>query len=260
MRGDSRAVAGGKNVSEAAGPIRLNHSTYRQGAIRVLLVDDHTALRQALRLMLESSEGITVVGEATDGREAVELATNLHPDVVLMDVMMPGLNGIEATRRITRMSPGTRVIVFTAYLEPERLVRALRAGAAGYVVKRSDVAELLTAIQSVHRGNTFFSGDIAGDPRLGDLLMRARRDGATPGDEILSAREREVLQLIAEGAPRREIAETLSISVRTVDSHQTHIMAKLAARSRADLIRYALERGYVGTEPPALGDEWSRAS
>ena len=158
----------------------------------MLLVDDHTALRQPLRLMLESSEGITVVGEATDGREAVELATTLHPDVVLMDVMMPGLNGIEATRQIARMSPGTRVIVFTAYLEPERLIRALRAGAAGYVVKRSDVAELLTAIQVVHTGNTFFSGDIAGDPRLGDLLMRARRDGATPGDEILSARERGV--------------------------------------------------------------------
>ncbi len=228
--------------------------------IRVLVVDDHTLLRQALRVMLDAQEGIEVVGEATNGRDAVDSTETLQPDVVLMDMVMPGLNGIEATRQITKRAPAARVLILTAYLEDERLLQALRAGASGYVVKKSDMEELLLAIQSVHRGNTYFSAAVSEEIAVNEVLIQAKQPDAKAGYDLLTSREREVLQLIAEGLSNKGIADELFISVKTVEAHKAHIMNKLNARNRTDLIRYAIKRGLVGLETPDLGEEQRRAA
>ena len=227
--------------------------------IRVLLVDDHTLLRQALRIMLDGQDAVEIVGEATNGREALDAAERLRPDVVLMDMVMPGLNGIEATRQIVRHVPGCRVLILTAYLEDERLLEALRSGAAGYVVKRSDLEELLLAIQSVHRGNTYFSADVSAEIAVNEVMMQAKQPEAKAGYDLLTGREREVLQLIAEGLSNQRIADELYISVKTVEAHKAHIMSKLHARNRTDLIRYAIKRGLVALETPAADEHKLRA-
>jgi DNA-binding NarL/FixJ family response regulator len=227
--------------------------------IRVLLVDDHTLLRQALRMMLQGQEGLQIVGEAANGREAVDAADRLRPDVVLMDMVMPGLNGIEATRQIVRHAPGCRVLILTAYLEDDRLLEALRSGAAGYVVKKSDLDELLLAIQSVHRGNTYFSADVSAAIAVNEVMMQAKQAEPKAGYDLLTGREREVLQLIAEGMSNQRIADTLFISVKTVEAHKAHIMNKLHARNRTDLIRYAIKRGLVGLDPADLTSDGRRA-
>ncbi len=183
--------------------------------IRLLIADDHALLRQALRVLLEAQEGLEVIGEATNGRDAVEGAERLMPDVVLMDMVMPGLNGIEATRQIVKRAPGVRVLILTAYLEDERLLQSLRAGAAGYVVKNSDMEELLLAIQSVHRGNTYFSTSVSDEISVNEVLLQAKQPEGKTGYELLTAREREVLQLIAEGLSNQAIADELVISVKT---------------------------------------------
>jgi DNA-binding NarL/FixJ family response regulator len=222
--------------------------------IRVLLADDHTLLRQALRLLLDSRPSVEVVGEATNGREAVEEAERLLPDVVLMDMVMPGLNGIDATQQIARRLPGTRVLMLSAYLEDERLVQALRAGASGYVVKSSDLDELVLAIQSVHRGNTYFSTTVSDEIAVNDLLMQAKQSDGRFGYDLLTNREREVLQLVAEGLSNQAIADELVISVKTVEAHRAHIMTKLRAKNRTDLIRYALKRGLIAIESADVDD------
>jgi DNA-binding NarL/FixJ family response regulator len=223
--------------------------------IRVLLVDDHTLLRQALRVMLEGQDTLDIIGEATNGRDAVDAAERLRPDVVLMDMVMPGLNGIEATRQIVRQLPSCRVLILTAYLEDDRLLEALRSGAAGYVVKRSDLDELLLAIQSVHRGNTYFSADVSAEIAVNEVMMQVKQTEPKAGYDLLTGREREVLQLIAEGMSNQRIADELFISVKTVEAHKAHIMNKLHARNRTDLIRYAIKRGLVGLETPEMHDE-----
>lgn len=229
--------------------------------IRLLVADDHALLRQALRVLLESQSGLEVVGEATNGRDAVDCAERLLPDVVLMDMVMPGLNGIDATRQILKRSPSTRVLILTAYLEDERLVQALRAGASGYVVKNSDLEELLLAIQSVYRGNTYFSTTVSEELAVPELLMQAKQSEGRTGYDLLTNREREVLQLIAEGLSNQAIAEELVISVKTVEAHRAHIMTKLHAKNRTDLIRYALKRGLVGLESSsAMDDDGRRAA
>ena len=209
--------------------------------------------------MLDAQEGIEVVGEATNGRDAVDSTETLQPDVVLMDMVMPGLNGIEATRQITKRAPAARVLILTAYLEDERLLQALRAGASGYVVKKSDMEELLLAIQSVHRGNTYFSAAVSEEIAVNEVLIQAKQPDAKAGYDLLTSREREVLQLIAEGLSNQGIADELFISVKTVEAHKAHIMNKLNARNRTDLIRYAIKRGLVGLETPDLGEEQRRA-
>jgi len=220
--------------------------------IRVLIVDDHAVLRQALRLLLEMHPEIEVVGDAANGREAVEAAEKLFPDVILMDMVMPGLNGVEATRQIRRRLPKTKVLILTGYMEDEQIVAALRAGASGYVVKKSDAAELILGIQAVHRGNTYFSASISDAGTASEYLLQARSEEGRSGYGLLTSREREVLQLIAEGYSNQRIAEELFISVKTVEAHKAHIMTKLHARTRTDLIRYALQRGLVGVDvPPA---------
>ncbi len=222
------------------------------GRIRVLIVDDHAVLRQALRLLLEVHQEIEVVGDASNGREALEAAEKLSPDVILMDMVMPGLNGLEATRQIRRRAPKTKVLILTGYMEDEQIVAALRAGASGYVVKKSDAAELVLGIQAVHRGNTYFSASISDEGTASEYLVQARSEEGRAGYDLLTSREREVLQLIAEGYSNQRIADELFISVKTVEAHKAHIMTKLHARTRTDLIRYALQKGLVGIDVPPV--------
>lgn len=216
--------------------------------IRILLVDDHAVIRQALRMLLESQAGLEVVGDCENGREAVQIAERLTPDVVLMDVVMPGLNGLEATRQIRRAVPSTHVVMLSGFVDEDQLLDALRAGASGYIIKRSDVSELVLAIQTVHRGNRYFSNALNEGFDLTEVLYQAKRPDQRTGVDVLTAREREVLQLIAEGYTNQGIANELYISVKTVEAHKAHIMAKLHARNRTDLIRYAIRKGIVRLE------------
>lgn len=205
-------------------------------------------LRQALYVLLDAQPGLEVVGEAANGRDGVEVAERLLPDIVIMDMVMPGLNGIEATRQIVSRLPSTRVLMLTAYLEEERLLQALRAGASGYVVKNSDLEELVLAIRSVHHGNVYFSSSVREEIEVNQLMLQGNQVEARTRYDLLTSREREVLQLIAEGLSNSEIAEELAISVKTTEAHRAHIMTKLHAKNRTDLIRYAIKRGLVGLE------------
>ncbi|MBE3042094.1 response regulator transcription factor [Candidatus Bathyarchaeota archaeon] len=224
------------------------------GRIRILIVDDHAVLRQALRLLLDAHQEVEVIGDVSNGREAVESAEKLMPDVVLMDIVMQGLNGLEATRQIRKRVPKTKVLILTGYMEDDQIMAALRAGASGYVVKKSDVQELLLGIQSVHRGNTYFSSAISDTVPISEFLWRAQKGDGKAGYELLTSREREVLQLIAEGHSNQRIADVLFISVKTVEAHKAHIMSKLHAQNRTDLIRYAIRKGIVNLEAaPDLG-------
>lgn len=225
-----------------SGPTRNPH------AIRILLVDDHAVIRQALRMLLESQPELEVVADVENGREAVAAVERLNPDVVLMDVVMPGLNGLEATRQIRRSSPSTRVVILSGFVDEDQLLDALRSGASGYIIKKSDVSELVLAIQTVHRGNSYFSSALSEGFDLAEVLYQAKRSDQRTGVESLTPREREVLQLIAEGYTNQGIANTLFISVKTVEAHKAHIMAKLHARNRTDLIRYAIRKGIVRLE------------
>lgn len=219
-----------------------------QHPVRILLVDDHAVIRQALRMLLESQAELEVVADVENGREAVQAVEKYTPDVVLMDVVMPGLNGLEATRQIRRSSPGTRVVMLSGFVDEDQLLDALRAGASGYIIKKSDVSELVLAIQTVHRGNSYFSSALSEGFDLAEVLYQAKRSDQRSGVDTLTPREREVLQLIAEGHTNQGIANALFISVKTVEAHKAHIMAKLHARNRTDLIRYAIRKGIVRLE------------
>ena len=236
-------------ASPAGSEMPRTTSRSTRARVRVLIVDDHAVLRQALRMLLESHDEIDVVGDVANGRDAVQQAEELTPDVVLMDVVMPGLNGLDATRQIRKRCPDTRVLILSGYEEEEQIIEALRAGAGGYLIKESDIGELLLAIQAVSRGNTYFSSSLSERDQGNDFLMRARSGDARAGFDRLTDREREVLQLIAEGHSNQSIADQLVISVKTVEAHKAHIMSKLGARNRTDLIRYAIRRGIIGLDP-----------
>jgi len=201
-------------------------------------------LRETLRLLLETRSELTVVGEACDGREAIDLADTLRPDVILMDASMPGLNGIEATAVIHRRLPRTRIIMLTGYAYEDRVAAALAAGADGYVLKSSTSAELLRAIAHVHSDKRHLSAGLVGRTANRSTSARAPADGVP-----LSAREREVLQLVAEGYTNVGLARRLFISVKTVEAHKEHIVQKLGIRGTAELIRYAIRKGIVFIEP-----------
>jgi two-component system response regulator NreC len=209
----------------------------------VLIADDHAILRRALRLMLETEPALDVVGEAENGRAAVAMAGDARPDVVLMDMVMPGLNGVDATRQLRRALPDCKVLMVSAYGDDERVVQALRAGASGYVLKNADLSELVSAIEAVHRGDRYFSAPIPDD----FPVPEPERIGGTS----LTGREREVLQLIAEGHSNQGIARQLSLSIKTVEVHRSNVMAKLGADNSADLVRYAVAQGLLGLEPRA---------
>lgn len=213
--------------------------------IKVLLAEDHIIVRKGLRALLDKEIGIEVIGEAEDGREAIRKAEELHPDVVVMDIAMPGLNGLEATRQIKKRFPGMKIIILTVHNNEEYVLETLRAGASGYLVKKAAPTDLISAIQAAYRGESFLSPSISRtviDEYLGKTEKVSERD------EIygkLTDREREVLQLIAEGHTNRKISELLHVSIKTVETHRAHIKDKLNVSSTAELIQHAIRKGFL---------------
>ena len=212
--------------------------------IRVVVVDDHTLIRQGIVGLLNSQPDIEVVGEAGDGHEALAAAIELAPDVLLMDISMPGMSGLAATAEVKARCPDVHVLILTIHDREDYLFQALRAGASGYVLKGADVQDLLAAVRSAYRGQVYLYPSIAG-ALVADHLRRARsgEDRATDGG--LSDREREILQLIAQGKTTAQIAAELFLSPHTVQSHRDHIMAKLDLHSKAALIKYAITKGLI---------------
>ena len=212
--------------------------------VRILLADDHNVVRQALGGLIEKQEGLKVVGQAADGRAAVRLAKELVPDVVVMDVGMPGLNGIEATRQIRSAVPGTRVLALSVSPDPQMATEMLQAGASGYLIKTCGIEELVQAVRSVVGGQRYLS------PTVGAAVAEALISGTTgAGLAIpLTPCQREVLQLLAEGHTTREVAERLGRNPKTVEMHRLHIMKKLDLRTIAALTKYALRKGLVSLE------------
>lgn len=206
--------------------------------IRVLLADDHTIVRQGLKLLLEK-EGIQVVAEACDGHEAIGLTRELQPDVVVLDLEMPRLNGLDALREMGRISPKTRPIILTRHVEEPYAIEALRAGARGYVLKTQAGLDLVAAVGHVHRGEVYLS------PKISKTVVDAYLSKTDLPDEPLTSRERQVIQLIGEGHTTKEIAALLGLSVKTVDTHRTRLMAKLDIHETASLVRYAIRRGMI---------------
>jgi DNA-binding NarL/FixJ family response regulator len=211
--------------------------------IRVLIADDHALLREGIRVLLSRESDLEVVGEAADGREAIARCRALHPDVILMDIAMPGLGGLEAALEIRKESPDTKILVLTQYEDREYVTRFLKVGAAGYVLKKAAGAELASAIRSVSRGGLVL------DPQVAREALReaepAPGGGTEDPYEALTDREKQVLRIVAEGKSNKEVAELLGISVKTAMSHREHVMEKLGLHSRTDLIRFALKKGVI---------------
>jgi two-component system, NarL family, response regulator NreC len=211
--------------------------------IRVLIADDHALLREGLRALLKTAEDVEVVGEAADGQQAVEECRRLGPDLVLMDVAMPGLGGLEATVQIRREDPRRKVLVLTQYEDREYVSRFLRAGASGYVLKKAVGAELLAAIRAVQRGGLVLDPAVARDAVSASAAGAA--EAAEDPYEALTDREKQVLKLVAEGRSNKEVAQVLGVSIKTAMSHREHVMGKLGLHNRTDLVRFALRRGVI---------------
>jgi len=216
--------------------------------IRVLIADDHAILREGLRALLSTTDDIEVVGEAADGREAIERVRALRPDVVLMDAAMPGLGGLEATLELRRSDPDLKIVVLTQYEDREYIRRFLQAGVSGYLLKKSAGKELASAIRAASRGGLVL------DPEVAKEALREPAPGSGPGAggpsryDSLTDREKQVLKLVAEGRSNKEVAELLDISVKTAMSHREHIMEKLGLHSRTELIKFALREGVISLE------------
>ncbi len=215
--------------------------------IRVLVVDDHAILREGLRAMLALYEDIQVVGEAADGLEAVEKVRALSPDVVLMDIAMPELGGLEATVEIRRASPSTRVLILTQHENKEYIYPILKAGASGYILKRALGAELVAAIRAVHSGDAYLHPSIAKAVVDGYVDRQPKPKGEDRYDR-LSDRERQVLKLVADGRSNQEIADILCLSVKTIMGYRANVMEKLGIHSRTELVKYAIRKGLVQVE------------
>ncbi len=213
--------------------------------IRVLLADDHALVRAGFRALLSEIPGVQVIAEAGDGREALLLSRQHRPDIVFMDIAMPGLNGLEATTRMAEEGSPVRVIILSMHANEEYVVQALRAGAAGYLLKNADAAELELAVRSVSQGETYLSPPVSKQV-VADYLQRIGHESSPL--EQLTPRQREVLQLIAEGHTSREIAHILSLSVKTVETHRTALMDRLNIRDLASLVRYAIRVGLISPE------------
>jgi two-component system response regulator NreC len=211
--------------------------------IRLLLVDDHQIVRAGLRMLFQAEADMEIVGEVSSGDEAIQAVHDLKPDVVLMDVVMPGMSGMEATRRIKETSPEVAVLALTMHEDEQYFFEMLNAGASGYVPKRAAPDDLVSAIRVASQGNVFLYPTMA-KLLVKDFLQRSEAGTAPPSEE-LTAREREVLTCIAEGMTNREIAETLVISAKTVDRHRENIMRKLNLHNRVELVKYAIEKGLI---------------
>jgi DNA-binding NarL/FixJ family response regulator len=213
--------------------------------IRVVIADDHALLREGVRALLALCEDIEVVGEAKDGREAIEACKRLEPDVVLMDIAMPGLGGLEAALEIRRDVQRTRVLVLTQYDDREYVSRFLKAGVSGYVLKKAAGSDLASAIRSVHRGGLVLDPEIARDALAEKAGAGAAEGASSDPYDTLTDREKQVLKLVAEGRSSKEVAQDLGISVKTAMSHREHVMEKLDLHSRTDLIKFALRKGII---------------
>lgn len=209
--------------------------------MRVLLVDDHTLFRHGLRTLLEKHGAFEVVGEAEDGRAAVKLVEQLHPDVVVMDIAMKGLNGIEATRQVRQRFPRTQVVMLSMHLLESYVRQALESGASGYLLKSAAGSELIAALENVRNGGSYFSGPVS--RMIVEGYLETNRAAKDEKVSLLTPREKEVLQLIAEGNSYKEIASALKISPKTVGQHREHLMQKLHCRRTAELVKFALREG-----------------
>src|SRR6266699_936877 len=212
--------------------------------IRILLADDHTILRAGLKMMLNAQPDMEVVGEAPDGHQAIAQAQRLQPDIVLMDITMPDINGIEATKQIRKLLPDIKVLVLTMHEHDEYVFQALRAGASGYMLKEAADTDLFSALRVIQSGK-FYLSPTAQSVMVGDYLQRVRTGEEKDSYSSLTEREREILKLVAAGYTNNQIAELLVISPKTVDTHRTHVMDKLNLHSRAELVKYAMRRGLL---------------
>jgi DNA-binding NarL/FixJ family response regulator len=212
--------------------------------IRILLADDHTIIRSGIKLLLEQQPDFKVVAEASDGREAVELVSKHHPDVAVLDIGMPELNGIEATRQIASTAASTQVVILSMHADEGYVLRALKAGARGYILKNSAEADLIRAIRSVAEGKSFFSPVIS-KMLLDDYVRQLRDKQVEDSYDLLTPREREILQLLAEGKTNKEVANILHLSVYTVDTHRGNILQKLNLHGVPELILYAVRKGII---------------
>lgn len=212
--------------------------------IRVLLADDHGVVRKGLRFLLSQDPEIEVAGEAEDGREAVRLAAELLPNIVIMDIAMPQLNGLDAAQQITKTHPRIAVIVLSMYSDEEFLIRALTAGAKGYLLKDSAEADVLRAVHAVAQGRTYFTPSIA-HTLLEDYMRRLQQEGVQDRYDLLTDREREVLQLLAEGRSNKDVAALLNLSIHTIDTHRTNFMQKLGLHNTAEIVIYAMRKKII---------------
>lgn len=218
--------------------------------MRILLADDHTLVRAGLRALLESIDDVTAISEAGDGRRALELVAAERPDVALLDISMPGLNGLEVAARVTSDSPRTRLVILSMHSSPSYVAQALRAGAVGYLLKDSAAEELGLALRAVMSGETYLSPAISRQVVDGFLgrLARPEKGEAEPADAQLTPRQREILQLVAESRSSKEVAAMLSLSVKTVEAHRSQIMERLGIHDLAGLVRYAIRVGLVSSD------------
>lgn len=212
--------------------------------IRILLADDHRLMRSGLRVLLEQQEDLTIVGEASDGREAVALADSQKPDVLVMDIGMPSLNGIEAAGQITQSRPEIAIVMLSMHSDESYVLRALKAGAKGYLLKDSAEADLIRAVHAVAEGKSFFSPAVS-KVLLDDYVRKLKRSGTEDPYDLLTPREREVLQLVAEGKSNKDVAQLLNLSVYTVETHRSNIMEKLNLHGVPELILYAVRKGII---------------
>ena len=212
--------------------------------IRILLADDHNVMRRGLRLLLEAQPGFSVVAEVADGRQAVEQAAATQPDVAVLDIAMPNLSGTEAARRITEVAPATAVVILSMHSDEGYVLRALKAGARGYLLKDSAEGDLIEAIKAVHEGKAFFSPEIT-RMLVADYMRQIKLRGTADSYELLTTREREILQLLAEGKSNKDIAGDLNLSLYTVETHRRNLQEKLNLHSYADLVLYAARKGLI---------------
>ncbi len=212
--------------------------------IRILLADDHAVVRSGFRALLQQQEGLTVVGEASDGREAVALAESLQPDVVVMDLTMPNLNGVEAARQITTRFPQMAVVILSMHSDEAYVLRALKAGARGYLLKEAAEADLISAIRAVQQGKAFFSPAVS-KVLVQDYIRQLQDRDIDDSYELLTPRERELLQLFAEGKSNKDVANMLNLSVYTVETHRGNMMEKLGLHTVPELILYAVRKGVI---------------